>query len=145
MPLDDGIWRYDEGESASPTFSELLNRLGDSVRAALAQSDTGWVSAVGGETNVIWRRIGKTVEVRWSHTGAAHVSGDYFELVGGAQVLPNGLAPAGSVNGGGLANETGVALRPITAELSPTGRILVIKPSVQPMNNFRGSFLYLLG
>lgn len=42
MPLDDGIWRYTEGESASPTFSELLNRLGDSVRSRFRQDDYPW-------------------------------------------------------------------------------------------------------
>ena len=36
MGLVNGIWEYDEGDAASPTFSELLNLLGDSVRDALS-------------------------------------------------------------------------------------------------------------
>lgn len=43
MPLDSGIWRYTEDDVASPTFSELLNRLGDSVRSRLATTGVDWV------------------------------------------------------------------------------------------------------
>ena len=37
--LVDGIYEYDEGDVVAPTFSELLNLLGDSVRARLAVVD----------------------------------------------------------------------------------------------------------
>ena len=36
MGLVNGIWEYDEGDTASPTFSEMLNLLGDSVRDSLS-------------------------------------------------------------------------------------------------------------
>lgn len=46
MPLNAGIWEYDENETVSPTWSEHLNKLGSSVRSALATrlDDTGNVS-----------------------------------------------------------------------------------------------------
>lgn len=38
MPLNNGIWEYDENETVSPTYSEHLNKLGDSVRAVVNPS-----------------------------------------------------------------------------------------------------------
>lgn len=39
MPLNAGIWEYDENDTVSPTYSEHLNKLGDSVRAMLAPNN----------------------------------------------------------------------------------------------------------
>lgn len=52
MPLINGIWKYTEDDIVAPTYSEHLNKLGDSVRNALAPDDTGWftVALVPGYT-----------------------------------------------------------------------------------------------
>lgn len=45
MALVDGVWEYEESDTASPTFSDLLNLLGDSVRErllALESTATEW-------------------------------------------------------------------------------------------------------
>lgn len=43
MPLVDGIYQYDENDVVAPTFSDHLNKLGDSVRDALATQTTAWI------------------------------------------------------------------------------------------------------
>lgn len=63
MPLDNGIWRYTESDVAAPTFSEFLNRLGDSVRDQVVNR-TGTFTPVSARvepTGLYVRRRGGTV------------------------------------------------------------------------------------
>lgn len=105
MPLDSGIWRYTEGETASPTFSELLNRLGDSVRTRFATLDTGWVNVTlaagftfGVQPQV--RRVGQTVYWRGNVTCTAGWTTSY------QNVVPAANLPGWAMTGSGVASES---------------------------------------
>lgn len=125
MALVDGIWEYDEGDAASPTFSELLNLLGDSVRdritaleAALTE-DTGWVdlillngwTVVGAQTPQV-RRLGDQVYQRGRVQGGT----------GTIATLPAGFRPSQPLSftardGGG--NNVGIFIVVASGEISP--------------------------
>ena len=133
MGLVNGIWEYDEGDSASPTFSELLNKLGDSVRdrftAVIADltADTGWIAvppiAPFSSTGAQVRRIGNLVLFRGYFTGGALSTG-------GTNVgtVPAGYRPPtgvdGSVSAVGLGS--GALAR---ATVSAAGVISIIPPT----------------
>lgn len=73
MALINGIWKYAESDTVAPTFSELLNLLGDSVRDQLALVNPAWQAYTPVLTNMTlgngsvagrYQRIGNTVRGR---------------------------------------------------------------------------------
>lgn len=97
MPLDaNGIWQYEETETAAP-FSTVLNRLADSVSDAVAPHfpDTGWVNiaiALGAPWtgSLKARRIGSRV----SWKGSVDPNATVWGAINNPQTLVD-LSPAG--------------------------------------------------
>lgn len=125
MPLEDGIYRYTEDDVASPTISDLLNLLGDSIRARLAGDDIPWtpVALAAGYTATVpveVCRIGGIVYWRGS-VGKSSAWTSTYQLVIRASGMPAWAIP--SRNGADAAKpiSSGVATAQALAYIPATG------------------------
>lgn len=143
MPLVNGIWKYDENETVSPTYSEHLNKLGDSVRSAIAASappDTSWVHIpkASGVTGILrYRQVGSQVEVQVEVSGSFPVGATQLN----AGTLPTGICPSGNRRGGASMNGSTTGSIGVTA----TGFVFLIHSSGATRTATDGSCLYFLG
>lgn len=144
MPLDNGIWRYDESESASPTFSELLNRLGDSVRARLAADlvGSGPVALhLSAGASVYIHRVGPIATV-WAE-GTDTIPALARPHIGNPNIIPAGFRPARDVTGTAelrwLTNGVGALT------VDRFGSVLLWNPTATANSNWSGSVTYTVG
>lgn len=145
MPLNNGVWQYTETETVSPTWSEHLNKLGDSVRTAIAAvppPDTGWlpVATVPGVTvvqRVECRKIGSEVTWRGQVSGTFTLAGITVAAPG---AVPVSCRPTTSYRDTGCTLGSTDSLQHPTATVGTDGA-LVIRNSV---NETPGS-VYLSG
>lgn len=121
MPLVDGIWQYEESDRIAPTFSEYMNLLADSTRAAIAEAnaDPGWtpISAPAGVT-ASFRKVGPLAQVRWLSTVSMASNGASVPLftLPAAAPKPSQPVPADVTNQG---------LYPMTARLTNAGQLQI--------------------
>ena len=92
--LREGIYEYDENDTVSPTVSELLNMLGDSVRDKLATLEVAETVLVGAPSYEVRLSVSggiATVSAQGTAPLAAWTRWDLFGLVVPAYALPKRL------------------------------------------------------